>query len=690
MAGGLVLSSSSTYDTAGRVATQTGPDGLTTTYGYADGGRTTTVTRPTGSEVSERYIDGRTRSVTGTAVVAQYYTYGVNPDGTQWTEVRTTAPDSPAWQRTTSDLLGRTVKTESPGASGEIMVARNYYDAMGRLVRATTPGQADTLYTYDELGQQVATGLDVDANGVLEPASMDRITATHALYEKSGNQWWQTAEQITYAQNNSAAPVTLAIQKTQVSGLGVNNKAAESVSIDMLGNITRSQTFIDRANKTETRRTDYPDSDTPAEQVTVNGLLALSKTKTGLVYAFDYDALGRQTGMVDPRTGESLTHYNDKGRVDYVEDAAGNRITYVYDPATGRKTAEVNADNQATYYAYNAMGQVVRTWGPAAYSVEYVYDDYGRMTQMRTFRSGDNWEAETWPSGASGDTTTWLYDPATGLLAVKTDALGNAVSYTYDTAGRLKTRTWARTAGGSPVVTTYNYAPATGDLTGIDYSGATADVTFAYDRMGRQTHVTDAVGSRTFAYNDHLQLESESITGLYGKTITRAYDSLGRSTGFTAGPDHAMTYAYDAFGRFKTAAWNIRGQSDAATYGYAQNADLLSGYATTGGHMVSYTYEDHRNLKTGVQNAFNTALVSGYTYQYDNPGQRTNTANTGQAFAQPGFNVYDYNTRSEVTGSERYEGTDVTDLSMPIDPERRLYAYDPIGNRDTAAEGTDP
>ena len=42
-----------------------------------------------------------------------------------------------------------------------------------------------------------------------------------------------------------------------------------------------------------------------------------------------------------------------------------------------------------------------------------------------------------------------------------------------------------------------------------------------------------------------------------------------------------------------------------------------------------------------------------------------------------------------MTNSDRYLGTDITDLTQPVDPEKRIYNYDPIGNRTALTEGTD-
>ena len=215
----------------------------------------------------------------------------------------------------------------------------------------------------------------------------------------------------------------------------------------------------------------------------------------------------------------------------------------------------------------------------------------------------------------------------------------------YETAGRLDTRTWARTASGAPLVTDYDYDAATGELTLIDYSdAATPDITFAYDRLGRQQTVTDAAGIRTFTYNGNLQLVSETIAGggLYGPdpvVLTRTYEDgtdgagvPGRNSGFTLGAGYAVTYGYDAAtGRFDGLDWNAGSKSGTVNYGYVENSELL-GSVTAGNIATTYSYEPHRNLKTRVENAFNPSVISAYDYRYDELGRRTSVVNTGIAF----------------------------------------------------------
>ncbi|MFX0199180.1 MAG: RHS repeat domain-containing protein [Candidatus Hodarchaeota archaeon] len=243
----------------------------------------------------------------------------------------------------------------------------------------------------------------------------------------------------------------------------------------------------------------------------------------------------------------------------------------------------------------------------------------------------------TWPSSTTGDAdiTKWHYQESTGLLTSKEYADQKSVTYTYGAGGRLETRTWARDDGGSPLSTTYYYDPATGELTDIDYSDATPDIIFTYDRLGRQKTVSDAIGTHSFSYNNSLQLESETITGLYNKVITRTYDTadvIGRTTGFNIGTDYSVTYGYEAdTGRFNAVSWNIGAVSQTANYAYVPNSDLLAQMTTDNGQITTYAYEPNRNLKTQVKNEFNSNVISQYDYQYDDMGRRTDMDASGSA-----------------------------------------------------------
>ena len=99
-------------------------------------------------------------------------------------------------------------------------------------------------------------------------------------------------------------------------------------------------------------------------------------------------------------------------------------------------------------------------------------------------------------------------------------------------------------------------ARALRQLVAIDYSDSTPDVAFTYDRLGRQL---------------------------------------------------AVTYAYDAFGRFSTVSVS---NGTTFTYSYVPDSSLLAGYTNDLGLAVAYEYEPLRDVKTLVSNAWGTNVVS--------------------------------------------------------------------------------
>ncbi|MEI6972892.1 MAG: RHS repeat-associated core domain-containing protein, partial [bacterium] len=269
-----------------------------------------------------------------------------------------------------------------------------------------------------------------------------------------------------------------------------------------------------------------------------------------------------------------------------------------------------------------------------------------------------------------GDQTQWLYDEATGLLTNKVYADGKGPSYTYTPQGQLATRTWAR-----GVTTTYSYTNTTGELIGIDYSDATPDVAFAYDRLGRHAGVTDAQGSRTYGYDPFtLAVSHETIiAGGVTSVIARTYDTQARAIGLTFDDDYAAGYGFDALGRFCRLSSVISGSSSNTwQYSYLPDSGLISGWSN-GILSTVKSYEAHRNLLTGVQNLANGVAISTYRYSNDVLGRRTQRIDST---ASAMTNAFAYNIRSELTNAV-------------MGAQRFGWAFDAIGNRQThTANGT--
>jgi RHS repeat-associated protein len=281
--------------------------------------------------------------------------------------------------------------------------------------------------------------------------------------------------------------------------------------------------------------------------------------------------------------------------------------------------------------------------------------------------------------GAPGslDITQWLYDTPTGLLTNKLYADNLGPSYTYTPDGKLETRNWAR-----GVTTTYSYTNTTGELIGITYSDSTPAVSFAYDRLGRQKVAQTFLSAHHFSYDPAtLTLTTETIIANgQTNTITRDQDVFGRASAVTLGPDYAITYAYDNVGRFSGLSSSIGSTGSTMSnhwqYTYLPNSDLISGWSN-GILETVRTYEPTRDLITAVENRAGPDLISRFDYENDPLARRTARIDHSGAGVSPAItNAFGYNIRSEVVAA-LMGGNDYG------------YAYDPIGNRQTATHNAE-
>jgi len=670
---------SNVYDRAGRKVESLDSAGLETTFQYQNGGQISTVIRPGGAtNTTETYLDGRIKSVGGNAVVAQTYDYGVNADGTRWTKVYSGSAGelSPTWTKKTVDLIGRPVQAEKPGFGGTDVTNNNFYNSKNQLVKKIATGQADGLYEYNELGEQMRSGMDVDGDGTLDVGERDRITESASRYVKENGDWFRMTESKIWATVNDSNPTTNGIQKIRLTGLGISSDngilTAETVSIDRHGNQSVNRIELDRSAKKVARVTEGPDSTNKALVVTVNGLMVISRTKTGLEYGYIYDGLERKVGDVNPRTGLATTHYNDKNQIDWTENAAGNRTRFGYDPETGRRISVTDPLINTVYTAYNVRGQVIGTWG-ATYPVAYEFDEHDRMMATYTYRGTNQIEsyADLVNLKPDMDGTLWRYDEASGLLTNKVYADGKGPNYTYTSDGKLQTRKWARNVDGQALMTTYFYTN-TGEMVAIDYSDpGTSDVAIEYTRWGQQKRITDGAGVHVLDYNFTLDLVAESVIGGVNGTITRFYSDsgmIGRSAGFRLNDDYQVGYGFDGVGRMDSVAWSNRQANGFMQYSYLPGASLLAGWQETNtGFSVSRQYEANRDLLTVVSNSFDGNVISVFEYQNDEVGRRIRRVDMAES-GIVATNDLGYNHRSEVTNAKM--GTNVFG-----------YLYDPIGNR---------
>jgi len=698
-AGGLSVSSGSTSSHGGRVLSSTDELGRTTTYTYAvdgnTGQRTETETGPGGvTRITTYHRDGQLKSVTGSGVVSEFYEYSVS-GGLLVTTVRLGAADSPRLRKTYTDGDGRLIKEESPLPGGRTLTRTHHYDSQGRLVRVQRTGLADERTDYDGFGRPYRRGLDLDGNGSLQPASTDRIVETESFYENDGG-WWEVSVTATYLTPGDGTKTELSRSKRRL-GLGAESR---TIVFRADGTVIDTTTTVDRATGTTTVSADANFSNLNAVSVYRYGrLVSQSAFTVATPTEYGYDALGRVSSVKDPRTGLfttiglnaagqqiSLTRPDPDGA-----GPLGPLVTeYGYYPATHANAGELHWTedglNKRTYRAYSARGQLTHQWGPGTYPLRHLYNDYGDMTGLHTWRAGDPgaWSGPALPAAFNGtapDTTTWVYDPASGLLVQKQDAAGRGPTYLYHDSGLLQKRTWARGLSAD-----YGWTPA-GDLQSIDYSDTTPAVGRTYRRDSSLATVTDAAGTTTYGYNGTIAT-GESVAGqglLDGLTLSYP-QSGGRRQSFTAtlGGDtvSSMGYGYDDQGRLdEVSEPGIGTGGFTALLGYMPNSDLPSTTVSKSGSTPVLTgtrgYDAADRLTSiGYARPGNT-VVTSHGYTLDDANRRTRAdREDGTAWS------YGYNDRDEVTSAVKLlPGEEL------LAGWQQAFAYDNLGNRQSTAEG---
>ena len=296
------------------------------------------------------------------------------------------------------------------------------------------------------------------------------------------------------------------------------------------------------------------------------------------------------------------------------------------------------------------------------------------MVSMSTFRAGDETITTDPSERTDKDTTTWTFHPLTGSELSKTYADNTSVTKTYDAYNRLATETDAR---GN--VKTHSYEQLRGLHIGTTYSDGTTARSYSYNHLGQPTQVTDDSGTRMFGHNAYGERISDSLV-IDGDThlITESLDAMGRSTGFVYSKNgtaqHTVTSGYGTDGRINSAGFLHGGAEKVFGYEYLSGSNLLHKLTKPNGMTLTQSYEEHRNLLTGMAYHRGTTLVAQREYVYDTLGRPTarNTARKGTVVND----TFAHNTRSELTAAQ-------------VNGEDYQYHYDNIGNRITATKGNE-
>ncbi len=392
-----------------------------------------------------------------------------------------------------------------------------------------------------------------------------------------------------------------------------------------------------------------------------NGKLDYVADTNGNRITLGYTA-GRLTTLTH-NSGQALTlAYNSNGLVSQVTDGAGRVTQYFYETADLVHLTKVVDPQGTTLYKYitgqepadeNALSQITFPDGTNTF---FGYDGDGRLTDVHrdggaedlTFAYSGNGIVTTIDALGKASTT---YFNAAGQPARVVDGNQNATNFSYDTNFNL-----VRTI--DPLGQQYNYAYDTlGNLSSIvNPLGQTTTLAYTGD-LSRLAQLTDAKGNTTkYDYDGHGNLLSITYPGGGSEAFT--YDPLGNLTDTLNRRGHAIHNTYDTRGRITKTDF-ADGTSQTFTYDNFDN--LLTATDPGGTITLKYTVPADNRL-TEIDYPGNRFLK----FTYDTGGRRT------QSVDQDGFTVkYIYDAAGRL--SKLTDGAVIPGLIVQ-------YTYDDAGN----------
>jgi RHS repeat-associated protein len=570
--------STTAYDSLGRVSSETDALGNTTSYGYDQLGDQTSETDP-GSGVT---------------------TYTYNPAGEQ---LSVTDPTGAQTQATYNNL-------------GEMVTTTD-------IVRQNTSAAYTTTYGYDAAGDQTS---ETSPTGVTESATYNAIGEKTSSTDGAGN-----TTDYAYNLDGDTVKTTLPDGTAATATYDLAGRETGQANLNSSGATTRSESATYTPDGQVATATDYR-GDTTTYNYDATGMLTSEvqpvSSSQSITVSYGYDLDGNETALTDGNGNTTYTTYNSLGLPGTTAEpsttaytsAANTQTTDVYD-ADGDLVTQDQPGGVQVNDTYDAMSDLTSQSGSGATAGtatrNFTYDAAGRVLTAATSAVGTAGTSGYQPatsesfnyddrglllsaSGSAG-TTVDTYN-ASGQLASAADAAGTS-TYTYNSAGQLATDTDAA----SGTTGTYSYNDLD-QVTSISYGSGDDTQSFGYDDLHRLTSDTlagtagTAVASIGYGYDANDDVTSVITSGLTGTggstgtvTNTYAYDEADRLTSWTAAPSGGtattQTYGYDKDGNMTsdngvTYSYDARDElvsdSNGNTYNYSADGDLTGETSSSG------------------------------------------------------------------------------------------------------------
>ena len=708
------------YDPETGTYTRLYPSGARVHF-HADGTHASTVDRH-GNRTSYTYHpDGTTASMTitpaGSDTPSWVWTFAYA--GGVLSEIR-----DPAGRVTTFDITGSNHLTAITDPGGRVRTFT--YDARGLMTQETDELGHSTTHVYDQYGR--ITQVTEAPTTMVDPGSGQRSGAQETIDFRPMDTAFPFLNEISGSDPDSPAPappvagdLTARVDYERGSLEGHLDRWGRWLSkTDAVGQTTTYQ----RDSAGNLLQRTHPDGSCEAYSYTGTGLL-LSKSK------MDAAQCALAPEHRDPAQAQTTRYtYEERfNRLNTTTDPLGNITTYIYDYEEDAGNAgnliriespEVEDETGTTVtptvrYSYNGWGQVTSVTDEQGTVTRYVYTQGtsdeafgevnarfqdgvtpvpGLLTQLVKDESGanqtttyTNFDAFGNPGTVigpgccgNGQVTQYTYDTL-GRVLTKTDTLGIVTKYEYDATGNVIRTIDDYTEDGTTgrnVVTEYSY-DSQGNLLRerTEADGFLQETTYAYDENGKLASVTDANGhTTTYTYDDADQLDS--VTDPQNQTTSYIYTDKGQVETVTLPNSTVIKYVYNALGQKVQEIKGYGGLNLTTNYTYDANGNLKT---VTDANLktTTYSYDALNQLKT-----VEDPLMQATQYTYDQAGHLrfltdAKTQTTGLVYDALGRLKQETRPLGQAT---TYEYNDAGKLSEKEDAkgQRIEYVYEPQTN----------
>ncbi len=374
-----------------------------------------------------------------------------------------------------------------------------------------------------------------------------------------------------------------------------------------------------------------------------------------------FDGLGNEIQAVDA-AGKTITYnYSAKGKVQSVS-APGSNPSMTYDPVNLTQLSLTDPDAGTIFYTYNGFGQLVTQTDNANNKITFQYDVAGRLV------------SKTGPQ----INITYAYFTDAGKLGLLKSMTNNISSisetYNYDNYERLNSIITTDGTNSFSTSLTYN---SSGNVASATFPTG-LQLNYSYDNAGNLMEIDNAA-TKTFIWKGVSKSPVNKWTNfslgnglntVWGYDANNMINSIQTGTGTNATSIQNLGFTFNNLGDLTNRKDNLYGLSE--DFGYTDGMDRLNSAQVsingTKGTLFAFNYKDNGNID-------NTTLLGTYSYGLSQPhavsgiGTVSSPAPSKSIVTSTTFNAE--NKIAQITGT-------YTDGTSSIS---NVFTYGPSGNR---------